>query len=63
MRWDALILYAEDDLVEIDNNPIEREIRPIALGRKNDLFASTDPGNLLYYLVLDADYLMTELIQ
>jgi len=30
--------------IEIDNNPIEREIRPIALGRKNHVFAGSDAG-------------------
>ena len=44
VRWDALVLYANDGSIEIDNNPIEREIRPIALGRKNYLFAGSDAG-------------------
>jgi len=44
VRWDALILYARDGSIEIDNNPIEREIRPIALGRKNYMFAGSDAG-------------------
>ena len=30
--------------MEIDNNPVERAIRPIALGRKNWLFAGSDAG-------------------
>lgn len=33
VRWNALILYTKNGALEIDNNPIEREIRPIALGR------------------------------
>ena len=41
--------------LEIDNNPIEREIRPIALGRKNYLFAGSDAGGeraaMLYSLI------------
>lgn len=41
-RWKALLLYLDDGTVEIDNNPIEREIRPIDLGRKNYLFARSD---------------------
>jgi len=41
-RWDALQVYIDDGAIEIDNNPIEREIRPIALGRKNYLFAGSD---------------------
>jgi len=41
-RWDALSRYVDDGNLEIDNNPIEREIRPVALGRKNYLFAGSD---------------------
>jgi len=44
VRWDALELYTSNGAIEIDNNPIEREIRPIALGRKNYLFAGSDAG-------------------
>ena len=44
VRWDALVRYTNDGAIEIDNNPIEREIRPIALGRKNYLFAGSDSG-------------------
>ena len=40
-RWDKLIRYVEDGRVEIDNNLIENAIRPIALGRKNYLFAGS----------------------
>ena len=43
-RWDALLRYVDDGNIEIDNNPIEREIRPVALGRKNYLFAGSDAG-------------------
>ena len=41
---DALMRYVDDGLLEIDSNPIERQIRPIALGRKNYLFAGSDAG-------------------
>lgn len=41
-RWDALVRYAEDGRHPIDNNPIENAIRPIALGRKNWLFAGSE---------------------
>ena len=34
-RWDALTRYVADGRLEIDNNPVERAIRPLALGRKN----------------------------
>lgn len=30
--------------MEIDNNAVEREIQPVALGRKNYLFAGSDSG-------------------
>lgn len=41
-RWDALSRYADDGRFPIDNNPIENAIRPIALGRKNWLFAGSE---------------------
>jgi hypothetical protein len=43
-RWPALIRYADDGRLEIDNNAAERSIRPLALGRKNYLFAGSDAG-------------------
>lgn len=43
-RWDALMCYANDGRIEIDNNAAERSIRGIALGRKNYLFAGSDAG-------------------
>jgi hypothetical protein len=42
--WDALVRYADDGHVEIDNNTAERALRPVALGRKNYLFAGSDVG-------------------
>lgn len=41
-RWPALMRYLDDDRHPIDNNPIENAIRPIALGRKNWLFAGSE---------------------
>ena len=41
-RWPALIRYLDDGRYPIDNNPIENAIRPIALGRKNWLFAGSE---------------------
>jgi transposase len=41
-RWSALARVAEDGRYPIDNNPIENAIRPIAIGRKNWLFAGSD---------------------
>ena len=43
-RWQALARFIDDGTVEIDNNAAERSIRPIALGRKNWLFAGSDKG-------------------
>jgi len=43
-RWKALCRYLDDGTIEIDNNAAERAIRPIALGRKNWLFAGSDRG-------------------
>lgn len=41
-RWPILIEYLGDGALEIDNNWIENKIRPVALGRKNYLFAGSD---------------------
>ena len=43
-RWDAFTLFLEDGRIAIDNNPAERAIRPVAIGRKNWLFAGSDAG-------------------
>jgi hypothetical protein len=40
-RWDALVRYLDDGQLPIDNNHIENTIRPIALGKKNWLFAGS----------------------
>lgn len=40
-RWEKLIRYAQHGEVEIDNNLVENSIRPLALGRKNYLFAGS----------------------
>lgn len=42
--WDGLCLFLADGRVEMDNNVVERTIRPIALNRKNALFAGHDAG-------------------
>lgn len=39
--WPRLKLYTEDGRLEIDNNLIENQVRPLALGRKNYLFAGS----------------------
>jgi transposase len=38
-RWEKLSIYTTDGKLEIDNNLVENVIRPVALGRKNYLFA------------------------
>ncbi len=43
-HWPGLLLFPEDGRVELDNNTVERALRPIALGRKNSLFAGSDGG-------------------
>ena len=40
-RWEKLSAYLHDGVLEIDNNLIENAIRPVALGRKNYLFAGS----------------------
>lgn len=42
--WPSLSRFLDDGSTEIDNNAAERAIRPIALGRKNWLFAGSDKG-------------------
>jgi len=43
-QWDGLQIFLQDGRVEMDNNAVENAIRPIALGRKNSLFAGHDEG-------------------
>ena len=40
-RIDALSIYVNDGRLAIDNNPVERTIRPIAVGRRNYLFCGS----------------------
>jgi transposase len=43
-RWEGLTRFINDGRIELDNNAVERSIRPIALNRKNALFAGSDGG-------------------
>lgn len=43
-RKDAFNLFLSDGRLAIDNNPAERALRPIGIGRKNWLFAGADTG-------------------
>jgi len=40
-RWKRLSLYTESGMLNIDNNPVENSIRPVAIGRKNYLFCGS----------------------
>lgn len=42
--WPGLVLFLADGRIELDSNAVERTIRPIALNRKNALFAGHDAG-------------------
>jgi len=42
--WSGLVLFLDDGRVEMDSNAVERTIRPIALNRKNALFAGHNAG-------------------
>lgn len=43
-HWDGLIVFLSDGRVEVDSNVVERTMRPIALGRRNALFAGSTRG-------------------
>ncbi|MFZ1932274.1 MAG: IS66 family transposase [Thermoguttaceae bacterium] len=57
-RWDAFVRYTSDGRIQIDNNVIERLLRPVAIGRKNYLFFGSEKGGktaaTLYTLVQSA---------
>ncbi len=57
--WSRLARYVDDGRFEIDNNLVENSIRPIALGRKNYLFAGSHNGAkwaaILYTLLAAAE--------
>ena len=45
-QWEALTRFLHDGRLEIDNTDVEREMRSIALGRKNSLFVGSDQGGM-----------------
>lgn len=57
-HWTALTRYLDDGRLEIDNNAIERAIRPVAQGRANWLFVASERGGhaaaALYSLIESA---------
>ena len=50
-HWDGLIRFLDDGRIEIDSNTVERSIRPIALNRKNALFAGSDEGGANWAII------------
>jgi transposase len=43
-HWDGLQRFLHDGRIELDNNSVERAMRPVCLSRKNSLFAGSDEG-------------------
>ena len=43
-HWDGLQRFLNDGRIELDNNSVERAMRPVCLSRKNSLFAGSDVG-------------------
>ena len=43
-HWTGLIRFLDDGRLDLDTNTVERGMRPVALGRKNALFAGADSG-------------------
>jgi transposase len=50
-HWSGLILFLDDGRIELDTNTVERAMRPVALGRKNALFAGADSGGRHWAIV------------
>ena len=50
-HWSGLVLFLDDGRLELDTNTVERAMRPVALGRKNALFAGADSGGQHWALV------------
>jgi len=54
-RWDAMVRYLDDGRIELDNLIAERALRPVAVGRRNYLFAGSDNGGeraaIIYSLI------------
>jgi hypothetical protein len=55
-RWEKLSLYTPDGKLQIDNNCVERSVRPVSIGRKNFLFCGSHEAAkrtaLLYSLLV-----------
>jgi len=50
-HWQGLCRFLDDGRVEIDTNAVERSMRPIALNRKNALFAGSDEGGANWAII------------
>jgi transposase len=50
-HWNGLIRFLDDGRLGLDTNIVERAMRPIALGRKNALFAGADSGGRHWSIV------------
>ena len=50
-HWSGLVPFLNDGCLELDTNTVERAMRPVALGRKNALFAGADSGGEHWALV------------
>lgn len=50
-HWLGLCRFLDDGHIEIDTNIVERSIRPIALSRKNALFAGSDEGGANWAII------------
>jgi transposase len=56
-HWPMLSVYLEDGRIEIDNNPVERAIRPTAIGKKNWLFigeAEAGQRSAILFTIIEA---------
>ena len=50
-HWEGLTRFLSDGRIEIDNNIVERTMRPIGLGRRNYLFAGSDEGGRTWSII------------
>jgi transposase len=50
-HWKGLVRFLDDGRFELDTNIVERAMRPVALGRKNALFAGADSGGKHWAIV------------
>jgi transposase len=50
-HWTGLIRFLDDGRIDLDTNTVERNMRPVALGRKNALFAGADSGGRHWAIV------------